>query len=165
MKDFDPLERMHEYARRRDLVVGARLGFGVHGSVFSAESQTKEGLWALKGLERDECYRRERDVYLRLRQLRLRTIHGCTLPSMVDFDDELGVIQMTVVTRPFILDFAGAYLDAAPEFSEETLAEWQADKREQFGSRWSDVQMILATLAGHRIFVVDVNPNNISFGE
>jgi hypothetical protein len=30
--------------------------------------------------------------------------------------------EMTVVTRPFVLDFAGAYLDWGPEFSDEVLA-------------------------------------------
>jgi hypothetical protein len=30
----------------------------------------------------------------------------------------LWVIEMTIVTRLFVLDFAGAYLDARPEFSE-----------------------------------------------
>jgi len=34
----------------------------------------------------------------------------------VRFADDLLAIEMTIVTPPFILDFAGAYLDPAPDF-------------------------------------------------
>jgi len=67
------------------------------------------------------------------------------------------------VTRPFVLDFAGAYLDWGPEFSEEVLADWLKEKQEQFGPRWAEVQAILRELEGYGVFVIDVTPNNISF--
>jgi hypothetical protein len=41
------------------------------------------------------------------------------------------VIEMTIVSRPFVLDFAGAYLDSPPEFSAEIWSEWEAEKRDQ----------------------------------
>jgi hypothetical protein len=82
---------------------------------------------------------------------------------MLACDDNLWVIQMTIVTRPYVLDFAGAYLDQRPDFSEEVLAEWVQDKQEQFGPRWADVQVILRSLEGHGVFLVDVNPGNIAF--
>ena len=84
---------------------------------------------------------------------------------MLRHDDDLWVIEMTVVTRPFVLDFAGAYLDWPPDFSEEVLADWRAEKQEQFGPRWAEVQAILRSLEGYGVFMVDVNPGNISFGE
>ncbi len=80
-------------------------------------------------------------------------------------DDELFIIEMTVVSRPFVLDFAGAYLDGAPDFSPEVLADWQVEKLEQFGSRWPEVQAILAFLQGHGIVMWDVNPGNVSVGD
>jgi hypothetical protein len=72
---------------------------------------------------------------------------------------------MTIVTRPFVLDFAGAYLDEPPDFSEEVLADWRAEKQEQFGSRWPEVQAILRTLQRYGVFLMDANPGNISFGD
>jgi hypothetical protein len=165
MANKNPVDQIHEYACLHGLTIGSRLGFGVHGSVFAAENQSNDDVVAIKAFESEECYVRERDVYLRLKELRMRSVHGCTIPTMTGFDDGLRVIEMTVVARPFVLDFAGAYLDRAPEFSEEALAEWRAEKQEQFGARWGDVQIILANLAGHGIFVVDVNPNNISWGD
>lgn len=165
MEDASPMASLRDYCRERGLTLGRQLGFGVHGTVFMAENQTNDGVCAVKAFEQEECYLRERDVYVRLGQRRIRRIHGSTVPTMTGFDNERWVIEMTVVSRPYVLDFAGAYLDREPEFSDETLAEWRAEKQEQFGVRWNDVQAILAKLASHGIFVVDVNPNNIAWND
>jgi hypothetical protein len=160
----DLVRRAQQYADRKGLVVRRELGSGVHGIVFSAESQIEGGRSALKVHERGPDYMRERDVYLRLKEHGITEIRSCNVPELVTFDDELWVIEMTVVTRPFVLDFAGAYLDEAPDFSEEVLAEWHAEKQEQFGPRWPEVQAILCFLQGYGVFMVDVNPGNVSFG-
>jgi hypothetical protein len=78
-------------------------------------------------------------------------------------DATLRVIEMTIVARPFILDFAGAYLDSPPPFSDEIWAQWEAEKREQFESRWPTVQAILGALEELDIFMVDVSPSNVAF--
>jgi hypothetical protein len=103
------------------------------------------------------------NVTLILRDDGITTIRDCAIPQLLGYDDELLIIEMTVVTRPYVLDFGGAFLDQPPGFSKEILAEWQAEKQEQFGKRWPDVQAILGILEGYGIFVVDVNPNNISW--
>jgi hypothetical protein len=56
-------------------------------------------------------------------------------PAVDRADDELLGFEMTVVERPYLLDFAGAYLDTVPQFPDEVWAEWEADKREKFGDR------------------------------
>ena len=70
---------------------------------------------------------------------------------------------MSIVTRPFVLDFAGAYLDVPPQFPDETWAEWEAEKLDQFHLRWPKVQEILAALEHMDIHMVDVSPSNIAF--
>jgi hypothetical protein len=72
---------------------------------------------------------------------------------------------MEVVSRPFVLDFAGAYLDKPPDYSDEVLADWRSEKQEQFGERWSDVELILSSLQRYGIYVADVSPSNVSFSE
>ena len=118
---------------------------------------------AIKAFEREEFYRRERDVYLRLRENQVCEILGCAVPQLVDFDDELWVVEMTFVSRPFVLDFAGAFLDWDPGFSEEQLAEWRAEKLEEFGTRLPTVEGILLKLRELGIYMTDVHPNNISW--
>lgn len=70
---------------------------------------------------------------------------------------------MTIVTPPFVLDFAGAWLDVQPEFSEDIWAQWEAEKQEQFGSRWGEARAVLSALEEFDIYVLDVSPRNIRF--
>lgn len=156
--------RAREYCKRNGLLIGDSLGAGVHGNVFAVESQTEKRVSAIKVHAQQPYYWRERNVYLRLQAAEVTDIRGCAVPEMLGYDDELWVIEMTVVTRPFVLDFAGAYLDNPPDFSAEIMADWRTEKAEQFGSRWPEVQAILGALEGHGVFMVDVNPGNISFG-
>jgi hypothetical protein len=165
MSREDLIRRVQEYAGRQGLVIGKQLGFGVHGIVFSAGCQTEDGRSALKVFERAADYARERDLYLRLQEHEVTLVRGCNVPQLLGFDDELWVIEMTIVTRPFVLDFAGAYLDQPPDFSDEVLADWQLDKQEQFGPRWAEVQAVLRALEAYGVFLVDVNPGNVAFGD
>jgi hypothetical protein len=165
MTRADLVRRAQEYADRKGLALGQQLGAGIHGIVFSAAYQAEGGRSAVKVHERHPPYARERDVYLRLKEHGVTTLRGCNVPQLIAVDDHLWIIEMTVVSRPFVLDFAGAYLELPPDFSEEVLAVWCADKQEQFGQRWPDVQAVLRALEGYGVYMEDVNPGNISFGD
>ena len=163
----DLVRRATEYAARHGLSVGEHIGFGVHGTVFVTESQMASGpvKAVIKAHERKEPYLRERDIYQRLQRHGVERIRGCHVPRLLRFDDELLVIEMTLVTRPFVLDFARAHLDQPLEFSEEVMADWLADKKEQFGARWPEVQAILRALQAYGVHMEDVTPGNISLGD
>jgi hypothetical protein len=157
------LRRAREYTERNGLSLANELGFGVHGIVYLVKPQAEIAPSAVKIHNQEEAFRRERDIYLRLKDRGIKRIRGCEVPQLIRFDDQLLIIEMTIVSRPFVLDFAGAYLDHAPDFSEEVLADWRADKEEQFGSRWPEVKAILAVLESYGIYMEDVSPANISF--
>ena len=70
---------------------------------------------------------------------------------------------MTIVKRPFILDFGAANLDKRPEFPAEVWADWEAEKREQFEERWPRVEQILSAFEDMGIYLLDVSPANIAF--
>jgi hypothetical protein len=165
MVGADLLRRAHDYAQGRGLVLGERLGSGAHGIVFAAKYQSKSGRIAMKVHERQKAYVKERDAYLRLKEHAATLVRGCNVPELIGFDEQLWVIEMTMVDRPFVLDFAGAYLDEPPEFSQEVMADWRAEKVEQFGRRWPEVEAILRDLEDFGVFMADVNPGNISFGD
>jgi hypothetical protein len=120
---------------------------------------------AIKAHQRETEYVRERDVYLRLLECDVARIRGCEVPQFIDCDDDRCVIEMTMVSPPFLLDFAGAYLDWTPDFSDEALADWRADKLEQFGARWHEVELILGALQSYGIYMIDVHPGNLAFGD
>ena len=64
---------------------------------------------------RDAPDLRERAVYERLKQAGVTEVLGFNIPQFIRADDDLRVIEMSIVTRPFVLDFAGAYLAAKSE--------------------------------------------------
>ena len=82
----------------------------------------------------EEPYRREKDVYERLKDAAIFEIRAFRVPQLIAFDDELLALEMTVVKAPFVLDFAGAYLDFAPKFSDEIWQDWTRKNEEQFGA-------------------------------
>lgn len=153
------------YATRHRLRLAERLGFGIHGIIYVSENKSDGGKTAIKMHRESEPYLRECAVYERLRQVGAAKILSFNIPQFIQADDNLRIIEMTIVTRPFVLDFAGAYLDAPPEFSDEIWAERESGKREQFDQRWPEVQAVLAALEEWDIYMVDVSPSNIAFRE
>jgi hypothetical protein len=161
----DLIQNARDYASQHQLHLAERLGFGVHGIIFVAGDNSKVGKTAVKAHRAPKPYRRELQAYERLRDAGVSDILGFHVPQLIRSNDELRVIEMSIVARPFVLDFAGAYLHAPPEFPEEKWAEWEAEKREQFEARWPQVQAVLAALAALDIHMVDVSPSNIAFAD
>ena len=157
------IQNARTYASRHQLRLAERLGFGIHGIVFLAENNTKPGKTAVKVHRAAEPFQRECAVYERLGDAGVSKILGLNVPQLIRNDDRLLVIEMTVVTRPFVLDFAGAYLESPPDFPEETWVAWEAEKREQFDVRWPKVQAVLGELETLDIHLVDVSPSNVAF--
>ena len=153
------------YAARYELRLSQRLGFGIHGSVHVVEHKIKRDKSAIKSHRTTEFYLRERAVYERLSGAAISDILGFHVPQFIRADDDLQVTEMTIVTRPFVLDFAGAYVGAPPEFSEDIWADWEAEKREQFGARWTAVRAVTSAFEDLGIYLADVSPNNIAFLE
>jgi hypothetical protein len=151
------------YAARHRLELTERLGFGIHGIIFVAGNKSEGGRTAVKVHREAEPYLRERDAYERLKQAGVTEVLGFNVPQFIRADDDLRVIEMSIVTRPFVLDFAGAYLDAPPHFSEEIWADWEAAKSDQFEERWLKVRAVLAALEEWGVYMVDVSPSNIAF--
>lgn len=84
---------------------------------------------------------------------------------MLGSNDELWVIEMTVVTPPYLLDFAGVKLDEPPDFSEEVMADWEMEKQDQFGLDWPKVLTIVGRLQSYGIYFMDVSPSNVRLHE
>jgi len=161
--DEDTIENAEAYCAHNGLRLLERLGTGIHGIVFAVESNQEFGPAALKVHYFSEPYARERRVYERLDGLGVSQILGFEVPLLLDSDDALMALKMTIVMPPFVLDFAGAYLDSAPEFSDEIWQEWTRRNEEQFGSDWPMAQRILSELQSLDIHMHDPSPVNIRF--
>lgn len=156
--DRDILDRANQYALSRGVQLEDRLGYGKDGTVWSTSRAT-----AVKVFRRSEPYERELAAYHRLAEHGVRSVCGHAVPELHEVDGALLALEMTTVRPPFLLDFAGASLDEAPDFGAEVLEQWREDKREQFGEQWPRVEIILAAMRRFGIHLLDLNPGNITF--
>ena len=85
------IRRGKQYCQTHRLVLGQPLGSGVHGIVFVVERQAEFGSTAMKVLERESSYFRERNVYLRLGKLDIDEIRGWKIPRLIEYDDDLSL--------------------------------------------------------------------------
>lgn len=153
-----PLANLDEYARRRALVLLDRLGYGQDGIVYSTSMKS-----AVKAFRYVEQYACEQRVYLRLQERGIDRIGEFSIPRLIAASDELMLIEMGIVSAPFVLDFAGAYVDETPPYSRRQIAESQRRNRQLFRKRWPAVRSALSTLRGHGIYFVDIHPGNVAF--
>lgn len=161
--DEELLEKARAFAKARGAEIGEGLGFGIHGIVVVLKSEQEVASTALKIHHSEEPYRREREAYERLKGAGIARVLGFHVPQLLSYDNELLALEMTIVMPPFVLDYAGAFLDEPPEFSEEVWADWREKNEEQFGGDWSKAQAILAELAELGIHMLDPSPSNIRF--
>lgn len=136
-------EREKNYETSRGVIAQKCLGVGTQGTAQMYDNPSRSAPIAVKFHERQVAYQRELSVYHRLTELEVDQVAGHRVPLLVGFDDELLAIEMTIVSPPFCLDFGGAYLDRPPDYSDQTWADWEAEKSEAFEERWPDVEEIL----------------------
>ena len=151
------------YASRFQIEIGETLGSGKDGIVLAAKRKDQPAKVAIKVLRWNEAYEREKKVYERLRELGVKIVLGLNVPQLLGCEDDLRMLELTIVKRPFVLHFAGAYLDVRPEFQADVWADWEADLREKFGTRWPDVRRVLDAFEEFGIYLLDVSPANIAF--
>jgi hypothetical protein len=144
------------------LELSTPLGHGQDGAVWRSSRNS-----AVKALERVENYRIEKECYQRFLAKQATSLEGFEIPKLIGVDDDLRVIEMRIVTPPFLLDFAKAWLDAPKEWPEGVLEDWESDRSEMFDGepRWSKVKELLAALESFGIYYYDVKPGNIMFGD
>ncbi|MEQ9410326.1 MAG: hypothetical protein RIK87_21495 [Fuerstiella sp.] len=131
--------RAGQFADPHSVQIIGQLGYGYDGTVFATSRQS-----AMKVLRFERLFLRELSVYLRLQEHDVTEIHGFAVPQLITASDDLLAIEIGIVSPPFVLDFAGAYLDRAPDYPAEVIEEWEADKREQFGEeRWEMVRILM----------------------
>ena len=160
-------KRAESYFASRNLTPDSCLGVGTQGSVFVGNLLSQTGTVfqqvAVKFHNRENAYNREVGIYLRLRDLEISHVAGHRVPLLINYDDSLLAIEMTIVSPPFCLDFGGAYLDRPPVYSREVWADWRQMKSEAFEENWPTVEMILAEFKSFGVYIADVNPGNIKF--
>jgi len=157
-------ERASLYAESRKIRIESkdRLGHGSDGSVWKSSV-----LSAVKALYAPKNYANELESYKRLKAAGILKLCGFFVPELVGFNDELMVIEMSIVEPPYLLDFGKVYIDHPPPYhnDEQLMANAQAEWQEWFGKHWTRVAGVLQTLQTYGIYYVDPRPSNICTGE
>ena len=73
---------------------------------------------------------------MRLDENEVTQVCDFNVPQLLGVDEDLRILEMSIVTRPFVLDFAGAYLDVKPAFTPEI---WGGVGGEEAGGVWGAV--------------------------
>ena len=115
------------------------LGHGTDGSVWRSNRKT-----AVKALARHRNYILEKLCYQRFKDEGVFRIEGFAVPELVGANDDLRVVEITIVTAPFILDFAKVSIDQPPDFDPEVIEEAERQNEERFGTEyWAKVRILL----------------------
>jgi hypothetical protein len=77
------------------------LGYGNDGSVWKTSKNS-----AVKAIENERKYTIEAECYKRFAKNGITKIDGFAVPQLFGCNDDLLVIEMGIVTAPYILDFA-----------------------------------------------------------
>lgn len=137
----------------------APLGWGVDGVVYPSPSR----MTAAKVHSRPETFAKELAVFRRLTEHEVEEVQGFAVPQLIRADEVLRVIEMSVVSPPFLLDFAAATLDFEPDFPEGT-DEWWARVRDDFGDDFPVAESVYWELVQkYGIYYWDLKPRNLQF--
>jgi hypothetical protein len=160
----DVAKRAAAYVQLRNLLLDCQypLGAGIDGSVWRTSRPS-----ALKICERHKSFSDEVESYRRLHDVDIRRIQGFAVPQLINFDETLLAVEISMVSPPFLLDFGKVYLDRPPPYwnDAEIMADWHAEGKENFGNRWGTVMSLIRTLQKYGIYYVDPKPGNIMFGD
>jgi hypothetical protein len=162
--ESEVFSRAETYAKNngRRIVRKARLGGGTDGEVWRSTRPS-----AIKVVLNARNYRDELESYQRLKAANIHNLRGFDIPRLVGWDDSLQVIEMSIVTPPYLLDFGKVYFDGPPTgvYDRDRMKMAEAEAKANFGSQWPAVARVLYALqAKVGIWYVDPKPANIDCG-
>jgi len=156
--------RVAKYESRHACRLFEALGSGAGQDGFVLRS---DRLTAVKFFDSLHRFDRELEVYHLLRDKGIENVAGHHVPLLIDEDAELRAIEMTLVRRPFLLDFAGAKLPhEVPDFEQHVLDEHLERMREMFEERWGDALHVVEMFRQATGFILlDIHPGNVAFAD
>ena len=141
--------------------IAGQLGAGKDGIVYRSSRNT-----AIKVHYYKDRYNRELNAYARLWADRVETVAGFRVPRLLRYDQTRRILELTIVSPPFVVDFAHTYIDEMPAVLTDRWDEWEAEQKEQFGTRWPAAARVFRALSErHGIYYLDLRPQNVIFRE
>jgi hypothetical protein len=152
----DIQQRFDQYCAARQQTAIADLGYGVDGYLWRVTGDS-----VIKVFRHDRQFDQELAVYQRLTARRIDRLQGFAVPILLNHDSEQRILELSLVSPPFVLDFAAAGLDAPPPGFDPDDPVWLAEKQRLYGGDWHDVKRLLDALRLYGIHFADVHLGNI----
>ncbi len=151
--------RATSYGEANNIVVDFAnlLGTGQEGYVWKTNRNT-----AVKVFDLKKNFDTELGCYEILEENDVRDILGFAIPQYVNCDHDLMIVEMSIVSSPYILDFGKAYLRKRPDFSPEVLHDYEKEREDWFEGNWDLVSSAIAVLERFEIYYMDARPGNIN---
>lgn len=149
----------NQFAQHHGIILTGILGAGKDGSVWQTDRIT-----AVKIHATESSYIIERNAYMRLRELDVASVAGFSIPILCHYDDQLRAIEMSIVTPPYLVDFASAIFDIEPDFIEDDGHTFEDFIRHRFDDRAEAVLDLYYELAARTgIYLPDMHSQNVKF--
>lgn len=152
---FELLERRDAYCSSHAVVIQfEQPDWGLDAYLWRTNVET-----IVKVHRYEERFQTELAAYNRLAERRVVRLKGFEFPQLVDYDQELHILELSIVSPPYILDFVEVGLGKRP--SNFDLDRIEAQQSKQFGKDWPDVKRLLEALMQIGIYYDDVHNKNI----
>jgi hypothetical protein len=153
----DPRSRAQQYLT--DATIQGGLGSGIDGIVYQTSKST-----AIKVHGSKVGYFKELRAYQRLLAHDIDAVAGFSVPRLLNYSDELAIIELTIVQPPCVIDFVSTYVDQPPDFTDEVWEQWKRNKKEEFGDKWDEAAKVFYALRKScSIYYMDLSPRNVLF--
>jgi hypothetical protein len=160
----DLISRAASYAKNNGRVIlrKERLGGGTDGEVWRSTRPS-----AIKVVLNAKNFFDELESYQRLKAAGIHELSGFAIPRLFGWDDNLQVIELSIVQPPYLLDFGKVYFDRPPAdvYDRTQLKAAETEAKSLFGKNWPVVAQLLHALQQKvGIWYVDPKPANINCG-
>ena len=157
MTDSKLLLQAEEYANRCDIPLPfkSRLGSGEEGCVWGTAFDT-----AIKAFDREKNFNLELKAYEILQFNNTSEIKPFNVPRLIGYDEDLLVIEISIVSPPYLLDFGKVYFQK-PDYPSDAIREYEERIEDHFGKNIIHVRAALYELELMGIYYADANSRNI----
>jgi hypothetical protein len=134
------------------------LGWGLDGVVYAHPSVAN----AVKIHKNPESFEKELAAYQRLYSNRVDKLGDFAVPTLMTYSRKLGVLEISIVKKPFLLDFAAATVDKPNDFTPDAMSDWWDRVRDDFGDDFETARDVFWSLKRlHGIYYWDLKPRNL----
>jgi len=149
-------DRLEDYCKDHGVAADQIIGYGVDGFVWRTQQNS-----VLKVHRHPREFEWECAAYQRLKEHGIRRLRGFAIPTLLDYDRDLLVLELSFVSPPFVLDFGAASVNRPVEGVDSESDEFRDNVRRRYLHHADEVLLVIDALRLYGIYLSDIHPGNI----